>query len=54
MASMTFTRLTRDVEIGANCYALDLAGRRLVLDCGLHPQLEGRAALPQIDLLPPR
>ena len=50
---MTFTRLTRDVEIGANCYALDLAGRRIVLDCGLHPQLEGRAALPQLDLIAP-
>src|SRR5437899_2226331 len=52
MASMTFTRLTRAVEIGANAYAIDLAGKRLLLDSGLHPRLDGMLALPQFDLLP--
>ncbi len=50
---MTFTRLTRDIEIGANSYALDLAGHRLVLDCGLHPQHDGRAGTPLLDRLAP-
>jgi Cft2 family RNA processing exonuclease len=51
MAVGTFTRLTRAVEIGANCYALDLAGQRIVLDCGLHPAIDGPGALPQLSLL---
>jgi Cft2 family RNA processing exonuclease len=50
---MTFTRLTRDIEIGANCYALEFAGRRLVLDCGLHPQVDGREGTPLLEHLAP-
>lgn len=50
---MTFTRLTRGIEIGANCYALDLAGQRLVLDCGLHPQIDGKEGTPLLDRLAP-
>jgi len=34
------------VEIGANCYALTLAGRTVILDCGMHPKREGELALP--------
>jgi Cft2 family RNA processing exonuclease len=51
MTGCTFTRLTRAVEIGANSYVLDLGGRRLVLDAGLHPAVNGPLALPQFDLL---
>jgi len=51
MASFSFTRLTRSVEIGANCYVVDIAGRRLVLDCGLHPKFDGPEALPHLELL---
>lgn len=51
MPECTFTRLTRAVEIGANSYLLNIAGRRLVLDAGLHPALDGPLALPQFDLL---
>ncbi|MEQ1860110.1 MAG: MBL fold metallo-hydrolase [Chthoniobacteraceae bacterium] len=50
---MTFTRLTRGVEIGANCYALELAGQRLVLDSGQNPRTDGREGQPQFDLLAP-
>ncbi|MCX6976409.1 MAG: hypothetical protein NTX04_00415 [Verrucomicrobia bacterium] len=53
MGDITFTNLTQKVEIGANCYALDLAGKRLVLDSGLHPRIDGDLALPQHRLLPP-
>lgn len=50
---MTFTRLTRAVEIGANCYALDLAGKRIVLDSGLHPRMPGKDGLPMLEHLEP-
>jgi Cft2 family RNA processing exonuclease len=43
---MRFQNLTRQTEIGANCYALEIAGKRIVLDCGLHPRLEGTDAMP--------
>jgi Cft2 family RNA processing exonuclease len=52
MAPFTFTRLTRAVEIGANAYAIDLAGKRMVLDCGLHPRFNGNLGLPQFELVP--
>ena len=43
---MKFTNLTRQTEIGANSYYIETAGKRLVLDCGMHPKNEGDAALP--------
>jgi Cft2 family RNA processing exonuclease len=51
MGPSTFTNLTRAVEIGANSYALDIAGKRLVLDSGLHPRFDGDLALPNIGLV---
>jgi Cft2 family RNA processing exonuclease len=44
----SFTNLTRANEIGANSYALDFDGRTLLLDAGMHPKLDGRAALPDL------
>src|ERR1700761_1605786 len=52
MGGITFTNLTRRVEIGANCYCLELAGQRIVLDSGLHPRFDGLAALPDFSQLP--
>ena len=43
---MRFINLTRATEIGANSYFFEAAGRRIVLDCGMHPKNEGDAALP--------
>jgi len=51
MGGLTFTNLTRQIEIGANCYCLDLAGKRIVLDSGLHPRFDGAAALPDFSRL---
>ena len=51
MGSFTFTNLTRAVEIGANSYALDLAGKRIVLDSGMHPKHDGNDALPNMGLV---
>ncbi|HWL51107.1 MAG TPA: MBL fold metallo-hydrolase [Chthoniobacteraceae bacterium] len=48
---MQFLNLTREIGIGANSYLLEIAGKRLVLDCGLHPRLEGFEALPELAAL---
>lgn len=48
---MRFTNLTRAVEIGANSYLLEAAGKRIVLDSGLHPRNEGLGALPLFEKL---
>ena len=49
---MHFTNLTRHIEIGANCYLLEIAGKRIVLDSGMHPKQESDLAMPDFDLLP--
>jgi Cft2 family RNA processing exonuclease len=49
---MRFTNLTRQIEIGANSYYVELGGTKLVLDAGLHPRNEGEAALPHYRLVP--
>jgi len=51
MGGFTFTNLTRRVEIGANSYCLELAGKRIVLDSGLHPRFDGEAAMPDFSLV---
>jgi Cft2 family RNA processing exonuclease len=48
---LKFTNLTRATEIGANSYYLELGGRRLVLDCGMHPKNVGESALPNFKAL---
>ena len=45
---MEFINLTRHVEIGANSYALTLAGHSVILDSGMHPKREGEQALPDL------
>lgn len=50
---MQFINLTRDIEIGANCYALKIGGRTVVLDSGMHPEHEGEESLPNFGLLEP-
>src|SRR5207237_9756219 len=49
-----FINLTRQTEIGANSYYLELAGKRLVLDCGMHPKNLGEDALPNFGALKDR
>jgi len=46
-----FINLTRRTEIGANSYYLEAAGRRLVVDSGMHPKFEGEEALPNMKAL---
>jgi Cft2 family RNA processing exonuclease len=52
MREISFTNLTRAVEIGANSYLIEIGGRRLILDSGLHPKLDGEAALPNYAAAP--
>ena len=49
---MRFLNLTRQLEIGANCYLLEIAGKKIVLDCGMHPRCEGLDALPNLTAVP--
>jgi len=49
---MRLTNHTRRVEIGANCYSLETAGKRIVFDCGMHPRMEGLEGLPALEELP--
>src|SRR4051794_6760812 len=48
---MKFTNLTRQVEIGANCYYLEIGDEHLILDCGMHPKKDGDEALPNLNVL---
>jgi len=49
---MELVNLTRRTEIGSNSYWLKIGGKNLILDAGLHPKLEGRAAMPDFPLVP--
>lgn len=51
MSTIRFTNLTGAVEIGANCYLLEIAGKRILLDAGSHPKKEGNESLPRLDLI---
>lgn len=44
--SLRFTNLTRNTEIGANCYFLEWDDKRIVIDSGMHPKLEGWESCP--------
>ncbi len=47
--TFTLTTLGGGREIGANGHHLDLGGLGLLLDTGMHPRLDGAAALPDFD-----
>jgi Cft2 family RNA processing exonuclease len=51
---LKFINLTRRTEIGANSYYLEAAGKRLVLDSGMHPKQEGEESLPNFRALDDR
>jgi Cft2 family RNA processing exonuclease len=49
--TLKFINLTRQTEIGANSYHLELGAHRLVLDCGMHPKNVGEDVLPNFKAL---
>ncbi|RWS27769.1 cleavage and polyadenylation specificity factor subunit 3-like protein, partial [Leptotrombidium deliense] len=38
-------------EVGRSCIVLEFKGKRIMLDCGIHPGLNGMDALPFVDLI---
>jgi len=48
---MKLTDLNREGGIGANCLLLELAGLRIIVDCGLNPKQVGRTAMPSLAAL---
>jgi cleavage and polyadenylation specificity factor subunit 3 len=40
-------------EVGRSCIYLECKGRKILLDCGLHPAREGIQALPYFDAIKP-
>ena len=48
---MKFINLTRQTEIGANSYLLEIDGRGIILDSGMHPKNQGEEALPNFKCL---
>ncbi|MDE3098114.1 MAG: MBL fold metallo-hydrolase [Verrucomicrobiota bacterium] len=43
---MNVTNLNPDTDIGASAWLVEMDGHRILLDAGMHPKREGRAALP--------
>lgn len=46
---MRVTNLNPDSDIGASGWLVEIEGRRLLMDAGIHPKREGRQALPLFD-----
>ncbi|KAI9584234.1 cleavage and polyadenylation specificity factor 73 [Glossina fuscipes] len=38
-------------EVGRSCIMLEFKGKKIMLDCGIHPGLSGMDALPYVDLI---
>lgn len=51
VSPLQFTPIGGGREIGANSYLIEVEGRRILLDCGIHPKKEGPQALPDFSLL---
>lgn len=43
---ISFKSLTRQIEIGANCYLLQFGNKKIIIDSGMHPKEEGKDSLP--------
>ena len=48
---MRIINLNQDKDIGASGWFVEVEGYRLLMDAGIHPKREGRAALPQFSLI---
>ena len=48
---MRILNLNPDTAIGASSWFVEFEGHRLLLDAGMHPKLDGRAALPMFSLI---
>ena len=50
---MRVTPLGGGSEVGRSCILIEFKGKKVMLDCGLHPGLSGLAALPFFDDIDP-
>uniref|UniRef100_F1KYI8 Cleavage and polyadenylation specificity factor subunit 3 n=1 Tax=Ascaris suum TaxID=6253 RepID=F1KYI8_ASCSU len=49
--SLTFTPLGSGQEVGRSCHYLTFKGKKILLDCGIHPGMSGVDALPFVDFV---
>ncbi|XP_041365300.1 cleavage and polyadenylation specificity factor subunit 3-like [Gigantopelta aegis] len=47
---LTIRPLGSGQEVGRSCHLLEFKGKRIMLDCGIHPGMNGYASLPFLDL----
>ena len=40
-------------EVGRSCHLLEFKGKKILLDCGIHPGMHGVASLPYLDVIDP-
>ncbi|KAK3793795.1 hypothetical protein RRG08_061929 [Elysia crispata] len=40
-------------EVGRSCHLLEFKGKKILLDCGIHPGMSGMASLPYLDMIEP-
>ncbi|KAK7491425.1 hypothetical protein BaRGS_00017254, partial [Batillaria attramentaria] len=40
-------------EVGRSCHLLEFKGKKILLDCGIHPGMHGVASLPFLDMIDP-
>lgn len=48
---LVITPLGSGQEVGRSCIVMEFKGKRILLDCGIHPGLNGMDALPFLDLI---
>ncbi|VDK42048.1 unnamed protein product [Anisakis simplex] len=48
---LTFTPLGSGQEVGRSCHYLTFKGKKILLDCGIHPGMSGVDALPFVDFV---
>ncbi|XP_008555334.1 cleavage and polyadenylation specificity factor 73-like [Microplitis demolitor] len=50
---LSITPLGAGQEVGRSCILLEFKGKKIMLDCGIHPGLSGMDSLPFMDLVEP-
>ncbi|TKR69592.1 hypothetical protein L596_021732 [Steinernema carpocapsae] len=48
---LTFTPLGSGQEVGRSCHVLSFKGKKIMLDCGVHPGMQSAESLPLIDFV---
>ncbi|GMH93832.1 hypothetical protein TrVE_jg1883 [Triparma verrucosa] len=51
--TMTVTPLGSGQEVGRSCHLLEFQGKKILLDCGIHPGYSGLDGLPNFDRIDP-